>query len=167
MTVTFHVNGKRTTVDVAPDMPLLWVLRDVLDLKGTKFGCGVAQCGACTVHLNGTPTRSCSMPVSMVQGAHVTTIEGLSPDGGHALQRAWEELDVPQCGYCQAGQLMSAAALLAKNPRPTDEEIDAAMNRNLCRCATYLRIREAIHRAATTLSAEAVQAGRKADAAKP
>ncbi len=167
MTVTFHVNGKRTTVDVAPDMPLLWVLRDVLDLKGTKFGCGAAQCGACTVHLNGAPVRSCSLPVSMARDARITTIEGLSSDGSHPLQRAWEELDVPQCGYCQAGQLMSAAALLAKTPHPTDAQIDDAMSRNLCRCNTYLRIREAIHRAATTLSAEAVQAGRKADAAKP
>jgi isoquinoline 1-oxidoreductase alpha subunit len=136
-------------------MPLLWVLRDVLDLKGTKFGCGIAQCGACTVHVGGEPTRSCITPVSAVQGAEVTTIEGLSSDGTHALQRAWEELDVPQCGYCQAGQLMSAAALLAKNSKPTDADIDAAMDGNLCRCATYLRIRQAIHRAATT-AAEAL-----------
>ncbi len=148
MTVTFKVNGTPRTVDVAPDMPLLWVLRDVLDLKGTKFGCGVAQCGACTVHLAGAATRSCQIPVSAVQGADVTTVEGLSPDGTHALQRAWEELDVPQCGYCQAGQLMSAAALLAKNATPDDAEIDAAMNGNVCRCATYTRIRQAIHRAA-------------------
>lgn len=148
MTVTFTVNGKTATVDVAPDMPLLWVLRDVLDLKGTKFGCGAAHCGACTVHLGGAPTRSCVLPVSAVEGAEITTIEGLSPDGTHPLQRAWEELDVPQCGYCQAGQLMTAAALLARTPNPTDAEIDAAMNGNLCRCATYLRIRQAIHRAA-------------------
>jgi isoquinoline 1-oxidoreductase alpha subunit len=148
MTVTFKVNGKPRTVDVAPDMPLLWVLRDVLDLKGTKFGCGAAQCGACTVHLRGTATRSCVLPVSAVQGADVTTVEGLSPDGTHALQRAWEELDVPQCGYCQAGQLMSAAALLAKNAAPSDADIDAAMSGNVCRCATYARIRQAIHRAA-------------------
>ena len=148
MTVTFKVNGKPRTVDVAPDMPLLWVLRDVLDLKGTKFGCGVAQCGACTVHLGGVATRSCVLPVSAVQGADITTVEGLSPDGTHALQRAWEELDVPQCGYCQAGQLMSAAALLAKNAKPSDAEIDAAMNGNVCRCATSARIRQAIHRAA-------------------
>ena len=167
MTVTFHVNGKRTTVDVAPDTPLLWVLRDTLDLKGTKFGCGEAHCGACTVHLNGTPARSCSLPIASVQGMKVTTIEGLSLDGSHPLQRAWQELDVPQCGYCQAGQLMTAAALLAHNPKPSDADIDAAMSRNLCRCNTYLRIREAIHRAATVLSADAVQAGRKADAAKP
>jgi isoquinoline 1-oxidoreductase alpha subunit len=148
MKTRFKVNGKSATVDVPPDMPLLWVLRDVLDLKGTKFGCGIAQCGACTVHVAGAPTRSCITPVSAVQGTNVTTIEGLSPDGSHALQRAWEELDVPQCGYCQAGQLMSAAALLAKNPKPTDADIDAAMDGNLCRCATYLRIRQAIHRAA-------------------
>lgn len=155
MKTRFKVNGKPTTVDVPPDMPLLWVLRDVLDLKGTKFGCGIAQCGACTVHVSGTATRSCITPVSAVEGAEITTIEGLSPDGAHALQRAWEELDVPQCGYCQAGQLMSAAALLAKNPTPTDADIDAAMDGNLCRCATYLRIRQAIHRAAT-MPAEAL-----------
>jgi isoquinoline 1-oxidoreductase alpha subunit len=148
MAITFRVNGKPTTVDVPTDMPLLWVLRDVLDLKGTKYGCGVAECGACTVHRNGAPIRSCVTPVSGVQGAEITTVEGLSPDGTHALQRAWEELDVPQCGYCQAGQLMSAAALLARTPRPTDAQIAAAMNGNLCRCATYLRIRQAIHRAA-------------------
>ena len=147
MTVAFKVNGKAASVDVPSDMPLLWVLRDVLGLKGTKFGCGMAQCGACTVHVNGAPTRSCVTPASAVQGARVTTIEGLSPDGTHALQRAWEELDVPQCGYCQAGQLMSAAALLAERPVPTDADIDAAMSGNLCRCATYLRIRAAIHRA--------------------
>jgi isoquinoline 1-oxidoreductase alpha subunit len=149
MKIRFKVNGRSTTVDVAPDMPLLWVLRDVLDLKGTKFGCGIAQCGACTVHIGGRSTRSCITPVSAVQGTEVATIEGLSPTASHPLQRAWEELDVPQCGYCQAGQLMSAAALLAKNPKPTDADIDAAMDGNLCRCATYLRIRQAIHRAAT------------------
>src|SRR5438876_3229349 len=142
------VNAKPTTVDVPADMPLLWVLRDVLDLKGTKFGCGISQCGACTVHLNGAPVRSCQRKASTLGGAEITTIEGLSPDGTHALQRAWEELDVPQCGYCQAGQLMSAASLLAKNPNPTDADIDTAMNGNICRCATYLRIRQAIHRAA-------------------
>ena len=148
MTVTFEVNGQTKTVDVPADMPLLWVLRDVLDLKGTKFGCGIGQCGACTVNINGTPARSCQRPVSRVAGAKVTTIEGLSPDGSHPLQRAWRDLDVPQCGYCQAGQLMSASALLARNPKPTDADIDAAMSGNLCRCATYLRIREAIHAAA-------------------
>jgi isoquinoline 1-oxidoreductase alpha subunit len=149
MSISLKVNGKAVTVDVPPDMPLLWVLRDVLDLKGTKFGCGAAQCGACTVHLSGAPTRSCVLPIAAAAGAEVTTIEGLSPDGTHPLQRAWEELDVPQCGYCQAGQLMSAAALLARTPKPTDADIDAAMNGNLCRCATYLRIRQAIHLAAT------------------
>ena len=148
MAITFKVNGKPRSVDVAPDMPLLWVLRDVLDLKGTKFGCGAAQCGACTVHVGGAPTRSCQVPAAAVQGADVTTVEGLSPDGTHALQRAWEELDVPQCGYCQAGQLMSAAALLAKNASPSDADIDAAMNGNVCRCATYHRIRAGIHAAA-------------------
>jgi isoquinoline 1-oxidoreductase alpha subunit len=159
MTVTFKVNGKTAAVDVPPDMPLLWVLRDVLDLKGTKFGCGSAQCGACTVHLNGAATRSCVTPVSSVQDAEVATVEGLSEDGSHALQRAWQELDVPQCGYCQAGQLMSAAALLAKTPKPTDADIDAAMNGNVCRCATYLRIRQAIHRAATMTATDAGSSG--------
>ena len=142
------VNGQSKTVDVPADMPLLWVLRDVLDMKGTKFGCGIAQCGACTVHVDGTPTRSCQRRVASVAGMSVTTIEGLSPDGTHPVQRAWEEIDVPQCGYCQAGQLMSAAALLASKPNPTDADIDQAMNGNICRCATYLRIRQAIHRAA-------------------
>jgi isoquinoline 1-oxidoreductase subunit alpha len=154
MTVTFRVNGQSKTVDVPSDMPLLWVLRDVLDLKGTKFGCGLAQCGACTVHVNGTPTRSCVRPVSTVAGAEVTTIEGLSPDASHPLQRAWVELDVPQCGYCQAGQLMSAAALLKRNPKPTDADIDAAMSGNICRCATYTRIRQAIHAAAGSATAQ-------------
>ena len=154
MKVSFRVNGSAHTVDVPADMPLLWVLRDMLDLKGTKFGCGVSQCGACTVHVNGAPTRSCSVPATALEGASITTIEGLSPDGTHPLQRAWEELDVPQCGYCQAGQLMSAAALLARSPRPTDDQIDAAMNGNLCRCATYARIREGIHRAASAAANE-------------
>lgn len=148
MAVSFKVNGKPTTVDVPADMPLLWVLRDVLDLKGTKYGCGIAQCGACTVHVNGTAVRSCTRRVVTVSGAEVTTIEGLSPEGTHPLQRAWDEVDVPQCGYCQAGQLMSAAALLRDKPNPTDADINAAMNGNICRCATYLRIRQAIHKAA-------------------
>ena len=148
MKVEFTVNGAPRTVEVPADMPLLWVLRDVLDLKGTKYGCGIAQCGACTVHLNGVPTRSCVTPASAVQRARVTTVEGLSPDRSHPLQRAWMELDVPQCGFCQAGQLMSAAALLASTPQPSDADIDAAMSGNLCRCGTYLRIRAAIHRAA-------------------
>jgi isoquinoline 1-oxidoreductase alpha subunit len=160
MTVTFRVNGKSTTVDVPADMPLLWVLRDVLDLKGTKFGCGVAQCGACTVHVSGSATRSCVLPASAVQGADVVTIEGLSPDGTHPVQLAWQEIDVPQCGYCQAGQLMSAAALLEKTPKPTDADIDAAMNGNICRCGTYLRIRQAIHAAAAMQTTEAGGAGR-------
>ena len=148
MIVSFRLNGQPKTVDVPADMPLLWVLRDMLDLKGTKFGCGIAQCGACTVHINGTPTRSCNRPMSRVAGTEVTTIEGLSPDGTHPLQLAWQELDVPQCGYCQAGQIMSAAALLKRTPKPSDAEIDAAMSGNICRCATYVRIRKAIHKAA-------------------
>jgi isoquinoline 1-oxidoreductase alpha subunit len=148
MPFTLNVNGKAATVDVPADMPLLWVLRDILDLRGTKFGCGLGQCGACTVHLGGNPVRSCQTPVSRAAGTAITTIEGLAPDASHPLQRAWEELDVPQCGYCQAGQIMSAAALLRRTPRPTDADIDTAMGGNLCRCATYTRIREAIHRAA-------------------
>ena len=154
MPVTFKVNGKSTTVDVAPDTPLLWVLRDVLDLKGTKYGCGIAQCGACTVHLDGVAVRSCNRPISEVAGGDVVTIEGLSPDGGHPVQRAWVELDVPQCGYCQAGQIMSASGLLARTAKPTDQDIDRAMNGNICRCATYLRIRQAIHRAAAMAAAD-------------
>lgn len=154
MQVTLTVNGTPHTVDVPADMPLLWVLRDVLDLKGTTFGCGAAQCGACTVHLNGTAMRSCVLPASAVAGARVTTIEGLSDDGSHPLQKAWMELDVPQCGYCEAGQLMSAAALLAQKPKPSDADIDAAMNGNICRCATYTRIREGIHRAASLAANE-------------
>jgi isoquinoline 1-oxidoreductase alpha subunit len=150
MPFTLNINGKTSMVDVPGDMPLLWVLRDVVNLKGTKFGCGIGQCGACTVQLRGRAVRSCQTPVSMVGDAAVTTIEGLSPDGSHPLQRAWQELDVPQCGYCQAGQLMSASALLATNPKPTDADIDRAMNGNLCRCGTYLRIRQAIHKAAST-----------------
>ena len=149
MPQTLTVNGRSQTVDVPNDTPLLWVLRDVLNLKGTKFGCGIAQCGACTVHINGTATRSCQTPISTAAGKAVTTIEGLSADGSHPVQRAWMETDVPQCGYCQAGQMMSASALLAKTPKPTDAQIDSAMNGNLCRCGTYLRIRQAIHLAAT------------------
>lgn len=145
--ISFRLNGERVTVHVPGKVPLLWVLRDELGLKGTKFGCGRAQCGACTVHLEGRAVRSCVLPVEDVGGRAVTTIEGLSPNGDHPLQRAWVELDVPQCGYCQAGQLMSAAALLAGNPSPSDEEIDQAMSGNICRCGTYGRIRRAIHRA--------------------
>jgi isoquinoline 1-oxidoreductase alpha subunit len=141
------VNGRQQTVDVPADMPLLWVLRDTLNLKGTKYGCGVGVCGACTVHVNGEARRSCQTQVSSVNQA-VTTIEGLSADGSHPLQRAWMEVDVPQCGYCQAGQIMSAAALLRRTPRPTDAQINTAMTGNVCRCGTYLRIREAIHLAA-------------------
>src|SRR5580658_7795134 len=148
MAIELTVNGVRHSVDVAPDTPLLWVIRDQLALTGTKFGCGIAQCGACTLHIDGRPVRSCSFPVSAAAGRAITTIEGLSPDGTHPVQLAWQELDVPQCGYCQAGQMMSAAALLAKNPKPSDKDIDVAMNGNLCRCATYLRIRSAIHKAA-------------------
>jgi isoquinoline 1-oxidoreductase alpha subunit len=148
MSLQLKVNGRATTVEVPGDMPLLWVLRDVLDLKGTKYGCGIAQCGACTVHLDGTPVRSCILPVQVAAGREITSIEGLSDDGSHPLQKAWCELDVPQCGYCQAGQIMSAAALLASTPQPTDEQIDAAMAGNVCRCGTYLRIRRAIREAA-------------------
>ncbi len=142
------VNGRPATVDVPGDMPMLWVLRDVLKMKGTKFGCGVGQCGACTIHLDGNAVRSCLTPISAAANRHITTIEGLSEDGQHPLQVAWEELDVPQCGYCQAGQLMTASALLAKHPHPTDQQIDDAMSGNLCRCGTYLRVRRGIHKAA-------------------
>ena len=142
-----NVNGRQQTVDVPADMPLLWVLRDTLNMKGTKFGCGVGACGACTVHINGEARRSCQTQVSTVN-QNVMTIEGLSADGSHPLQKAWMEVDVPQCGYCQAGQLMSAAALLRKTPKPSDADINTAMTGNVCRCGTYLRIREAIHLAA-------------------
>ena len=148
MAFTITVNGTPKTLDVEGEMPLLWALRDELGLKGTKFGCGAGLCGACTVHLDGRAIRSCQTPVSTVASKQVTTLEGLSADGTHPLQIAWQEIDVPQCGYCQAGQIMSAAALLARTPKPTDADIDTAMNGNLCRCATYLRIREAIHKAA-------------------
>jgi len=142
------INNKQFTVEAEPDTPLLWVLRDELELKGTKFGCGIAQCGACTVHFNGNAIRSCSLPVAAAAKGKITTIEGLSTDGSHPLQQAWDELDVPQCGYCQVGQIMSAAALLVKKPKPTDEDIDAAMSGNICRCGTYQRIRNAIKVAA-------------------
>jgi isoquinoline 1-oxidoreductase alpha subunit len=145
---TLHVNGQARTVEVPADTPLLWVLRDNLELVGTKYGCGIGQCGACTVHLDGVPVRSCQTPVSTATGAAITTIEGLDPAGAHPLQKAWVEHDVPQCGYCQAGQIMTAAAFLKGNPAPSDEEIDAAMAANLCRCGTYLRIRAAIKDAA-------------------
>lgn len=148
MPYTLTVNGKQQTVDVPADTPLLWVLRDVLDLKGTKFGCGIAQCGACTVHVNGTATRSCQTQISNAAGKNITTVEGLSADGTHPVQRAWMQVDVPQCGYCQSGQMMSAAALIAKTPKPTAAQIDSALNGNLCRCGTYLRIRKAVQIAA-------------------
>jgi isoquinoline 1-oxidoreductase alpha subunit len=148
MAINLKINGQSKTIEVPVDTPLLWVIRDVLNLHGTKYGCGIGQCGACTVHLGGQPVRSCLTPVATAANASITTIEGLSPDGSHPLQQAWRDLDVPQCGYCQAGQIMSAAALLAKHPKPTDEEIDTAMNGNLCRCGTYLRVRKAIHQAA-------------------
>ncbi len=152
--VTFRLNGQLREVDVSGDIPLLWVLRDTVKLTGTKSGCGIGQCGACTVHLNGNPVRSCQTPISAVAGADVMTIEGLSPDGDHPVQRAWVEEQVPQCGYCQSGQIMSAVALLAQTGRPTDEDIDRAMTGNVCRCGTYNAIRRAIHRAAE-LSANA------------
>jgi isoquinoline 1-oxidoreductase subunit alpha len=159
MPYTLNVNGKTTTVDVPADMPLLWALRDVLNLKGTKYGCGIAQCGACTVHMNGTATRSCQVTVAKAANQRITTIEGLAQNGRlHPVQAAWQELDVPQCGYCQAGQIMSAAALLTKTPRPTDADINTAMNGNLCRCGTYTRIREAIKKAATLPATQTARA---------
>jgi len=143
-----NVNGRDIETDAPGDTPLLWVLRDYLGLTGTKYGCGMALCGACTVHLDGAAVRSCVTPLAAVEGKRITTVEGLSNDRGHPVQRAWLELDVPQCGYCQSGQIMSAVALLAANPSPNDAEIDAAMSGNICRCGTYPRIRKAIHRAA-------------------
>jgi isoquinoline 1-oxidoreductase alpha subunit len=158
---SFTLNGKSVSVDDDPSTPLLWVIRDSLGLTGTKFGCGMALCGACTVHLDGINIRSCVAPLSRVAGKHVTTIEGLSADNSHPVQRAWIEIDVPQCGYCQSGQIMSAAVLLSQNPNPTDKDIDEAMSGNICRCGTYQRIRHAIHRAAE-LSAGAGNSARKA-----
>jgi isoquinoline 1-oxidoreductase alpha subunit len=148
MPIEIKVNNKTYTVEADPKMPLLWAIRDFIGLTGTKYGCGIAQCGACTVHMDGKAVRSCSIPLSAIGEKKITTIEGLSPDGSHPLQTAWEAEDVPQCGYCQAGQLMSAAALLAQKPNPTDDEITDAMSGNLCRCGTYLRIRKAIRRSA-------------------
>jgi isoquinoline 1-oxidoreductase alpha subunit len=152
MPMDLTVNGVRHSVDAAPETPLLWVIRDQLRLTGTKFSCGIAQCGACTLHIDGTPVRSCSIPVSAASGKAVTTIEGLSPDGTHAVQQAWIELDVPQCGYCQSGMIMSVVALLKQHPNPTDAEIDAGVT-NACRCSTYHRIRQAIKVAAAKISA--------------
>jgi isoquinoline 1-oxidoreductase alpha subunit len=149
---TLSINDQAHTVDVDPQMPLLWVIRDFAGLTGTKFGCGMAQCGACTIHLDGTAVRSCVLPVSAVAGKKITTIEGLSPDRSHPVQKAWIEHQVPQCGYCQSGQIMSAVALLKGNPKPTDPDIDAAMQGNICRCGTYPRIRKAIHSAASALA---------------
>ncbi len=146
--MTLHINKKSYQVDVSREMPLLWVIRDVIQLTGTKYGCGVAQCGACVVHLNGEAVRSCVTLAGRAEGQELVTIEGLSENNDHPLQRAWQEIDVPQCGYCHSGQIMSAAVLLRENPNPSDEDIDAAMAGNICRCGTYLRIRKAIHRAA-------------------
>ncbi len=160
MEISFQLNGNPTTVDVPPDMPVLWVLRDVLDMKGTKFGCGASLCGACTVIVDGRAQRTCRMPVSSIAGGNVTTVEGLSLDGTHPVQLAWQEIDVPQCGYCQAGQIMATAAFLDENPRPSDEQIDQGI-RNLCRCATYTRIRAAVHRAAEIQSSTDSSASRR------
>ena len=161
MAYKLNVNGQTTMVDAPADMPLLWALRDIMNLRGTKFGCGIGQCRACTVHLNGKAVAACQTPISTVKDQAVTTIEGLSADGSHPVQRAWTEIDVPQCGYCQAGQMMAAAALLAKKPKPSDADIDSAMNGNLCRCGTYTRIRKAIHKASelatNSASAKTVQ----------
>jgi isoquinoline 1-oxidoreductase alpha subunit len=154
MSIKLTVNNQPQELDVDPDMPLLWAIRDHLQLTGTKFGCGMALCGACTVHIDGQPTRSCVTPVSAVAGKSIITIEGLSGAAAEAVQTAWIGLDVPQCGYCQSGQIMSAAALLTANTKPTDADIDAAMSGNICRCATYVRIRAAIHQAAGSLSAK-------------
>ena len=148
--VDLSINGQSRRLDADPDMPLLWALRDLLELTGTKYGCGIAQCGACTVHVDGEPVRACVTPLSAVAGKKVTTIEGLDPEGRHPVQQAWIEAQVPQCGYCQSGQIMAAAALLAKTPNPSDSDIDAAMEGHLCRCGTYQRIRTAIKRAATS-----------------
>jgi isoquinoline 1-oxidoreductase alpha subunit len=150
-TFTLQINGRKYPADVDPDTPLLWVLRDTLGMTGTKYGCGIAQCGACTVHMNGEAVRACVLPVSSIGNAKITTIEGLSEKGDHPVQQAWDEIDVPQCGYCQAGQIMTAAALLKKNPKPTLADIDATMSGNLCRCGTYHRIREAVKSAATKI----------------
>jgi isoquinoline 1-oxidoreductase alpha subunit len=163
MAIQFVLNGKPKAVSVNPDMPLLWVLRDHLDMTGTKFGCGLGLCGACTVNINGEATRSCITPISSVAGKRVTTIEGLSPEHSHPVQQAWIEIDVPQCGYCQSGQIMTASAFLAKTPHPTDDQIDEAMAGNICRCGTYDRIRKAIHEAARIQAGGAKAATTTAD----
>jgi isoquinoline 1-oxidoreductase alpha subunit len=162
MSFKLTVNGQPVTVDVPADMPLLWVVRAALNLRGTKYGCGIAVCGACTVHIDGAAARSCITPISSVAGKRVTTIEGLSGDGSHPVQQAWMDVDVSQCGYCQPGQIMSAAALLAKHPHPSDAQIDAAMNGNFCRCGTYLRIRQAIHKAALIAANQSKRSTRSA-----
>ncbi len=167
MPYALKINGRPTTVDVPADMPMLWVLRDVINLKGTKFGCGMGLCGACTVHLNGEAVRACQTTVAAAANKEILTIEGLSPDGTHPCQLAWQEVDVPQCGYCQAGQIMSAAALLNKKKNPTDADIDAAMAGNVCRCGTYLRIRQAIHRAASIASSSIARPAQSAALAAP
>ena len=155
MPLKLKINNVLTSVDLPPDTPLLWALRDTLDLKGAKYGCGIGACGACTVLVDGRATRSCMTPISTVVGASITTIEGLSPDGTHPVQTAWQQMDVPQCGYCQSGQILTAAALLSHTPHPTDAQIDTAMSNNLCRCGTYPRIRQAIHQAAAAPTAAA------------
>ena len=160
MAIQFILNGKPQTLDVNPNMPLLWVLRDTLGMTGTKFGCGMSLCGACTVHVDGNATRSCVTPVSSIAGKKITTIEGLSPDRSHPVQRAWIEVDVPQCGYCQSGQIMTTAALLEKNAKPSDAEIDDALKGNICRCGTYQRIREAVHVAAKLQGASSKKTSR-------
>ena len=165
MKYSLNVNGQIRSVDATPETPLLWILRDHLDLVGTKYGCGIGQCGACTIHLDGEAARACSLPVSTLGDKKIVTIEGLSPNGSHPLQKTWCELDVAQCGYCQPGQIMSAAALLAKNPQPSDADIDDAMAGNLCRCATYTRIREGIH-AAARLGGKTVAASSSVEVAK-
>lgn len=153
MSITLTINGQSRTIDAEPDTPLLWALRDELGMTGTKFGCGIAQCGACTVHWDGTPTRSCQLQVGDLEGANITTIEGVNGKAAEAVQAAWQELNVPQCGYCQSGQILAATALLSETPKPTDDDIDAAMDGNVCRCATYARIRKAIHVAADKMEA--------------
>jgi isoquinoline 1-oxidoreductase alpha subunit len=157
MAITFEVNGKSKTVDVTSDTPLLWVLRDTLNMTGTKYGCGIAQCGACTVHVDGAAQRSCSVPISLVAGKKVTTIEGLSADRSHAVQRAWIAEQTPQCGYCQSGQIMTAVAFLKKNPNPSSADVDVAMSHNICRCGTAQRIRKAVLRAAASMNGRASQ----------